>query len=39
MDHEDAAERQCDIARGFNPWSVIICFLRPEGARDVKHKG
>jgi len=38
-DQVDAAERQCYIARGFNPWSVIIYFLRPEGVRDVKHKG
>jgi len=32
-----AAERQCDIAWGFNPWSVLIFILRPEGARDEKY--
>ena len=26
-----AAERQCDIAWGFNPKSVLIFILRPEG--------
>jgi len=32
-----AGEQQCDIARGFNPWSVLIFILRPEGARDEKY--
>jgi len=32
-----AAERQCDIAWGFNPKSVLIFFFALKGARGEKY--